>query len=243
MYWYSHLILQVLSHVHAHSPPEVPYSWRLLQDVASCSSTARPHQVSQCRWARHQEVWRRASVGGGEPCAILQSQDRVFLSRQGCAEEPFPGGCLAQRVPEETPAPGGENSCGYLTVLTKSIWIHIGVNSLEESLICLNLFVYTSQAALSDLCAFGERVANEVDEWGRECEVTPPRLVHFDPWGRRVDHIVTSPAWKRMKDLSAQEGLVAIGYERPFGEWRLEACCTFPLSSYFSSVKFLFSSC
>ncbi|XP_029294688.1 acyl-CoA dehydrogenase family member 11 [Cottoperca gobio] len=75
------------------------------------------------------------------------------------------------------------------------------------------------EAAFSDLCAFGERVANEVDEWGRECEVTPPRLVHFDPWGRRVDHIVTSSAWKRMKDLSAQEGLVAIGYERPFGEW------------------------
>lgn len=75
------------------------------------------------------------------------------------------------------------------------------------------------EAVVSDLCAFGERVANEVDRWGRECEVTPPRLVHFDPWGRRVDHIVTSPAWKRMKDLSAQEGLVAIAYERSYGEW------------------------
>lgn len=80
------------------------------------------------------------------------------------------------------------------------------------------------QAVISDLYAFGERVASEVDEWGRECEVTPPRLVHFDAWGRRVDHIVTSPAWKRMKDLSAQEGLVAIGYERTFGEWRLVDC-------------------
>nr|XP_057926474.1 acyl-CoA dehydrogenase family member 11-like [Doryrhamphus excisus] len=74
-------------------------------------------------------------------------------------------------------------------------------------------------AVFSDLCAFGERVATEVDLWGRECEVTPPRLVHFDPWGRRVDHILTSPAWKRMKELSALEGLVAIGYERSFGEW------------------------
>uniref|UniRef100_A0A667YFM6 Acyl-CoA dehydrogenase family member 11-like n=1 Tax=Myripristis murdjan TaxID=586833 RepID=A0A667YFM6_9TELE len=73
--------------------------------------------------------------------------------------------------------------------------------------------------SFSDLCEFGERVASEVDGWGRECEATPPRLVHFDPWGRRVDHIVTSPAWRRMKDLSAQEGLVALGYERPFGEW------------------------
>uniref|UniRef100_A0A1A7XUI7 Acyl-Coenzyme A dehydrogenase family, member 11 n=2 Tax=Iconisemion striatum TaxID=60296 RepID=A0A1A7XUI7_9TELE len=75
------------------------------------------------------------------------------------------------------------------------------------------------QAVFLDLSAFGERVAKEVDTWGRECEVNPPRLVHFDPWGRRVDHIVTSAAWKRMKDLSAQEGLVAIGYERSFGEW------------------------
>uniref|UniRef100_A0AAQ5Y5M9 Acyl-CoA dehydrogenase AidB n=1 Tax=Amphiprion ocellaris TaxID=80972 RepID=A0AAQ5Y5M9_AMPOC len=75
------------------------------------------------------------------------------------------------------------------------------------------------EVVFSDLCAFGERVAKEVDGWGRECEVNPPRLVHFDPWGRRVDHIVTSEAWRRMKDLSAQEGLVAIGYERSFGEW------------------------
>ncbi|XP_056146534.1 acyl-CoA dehydrogenase family member 11-like [Lampris incognitus] len=75
------------------------------------------------------------------------------------------------------------------------------------------------EAVFSDLCALGERVACEVDHWGRECEVTPPQLVHFDPWGQRVDHIMTSPAWKLMKNLSAEEGLVAIGYERPFGEW------------------------
>lgn len=77
-----------------------------------------------------------------------------------------------------------------------------------------------TQAVFSDLQAFGEKVATVVDGWGRECEVNPPKLITFDPWGRRVDDIVTSPAWKRMKDLSAQEGLVAIGYERPFGEWR-----------------------
>ncbi|XP_077378709.1 acyl-CoA dehydrogenase family member 11 isoform X2 [Festucalex cinctus] len=75
------------------------------------------------------------------------------------------------------------------------------------------------ESVFTDLCAFGKRVALEVDRWGRECEVTPPQLVNFDPWGRRVDRILTSPAWKRMKALSAQEGLVAIAYERPFGEW------------------------
>lgn len=84
------------------------------------------------------------------------------------------------------------------------------------------------------MCGFGERVAKEVDGWGRECEVNPPRLVHFDPWGRRVDHIVTSPAWKRMKKLSAQEGLVAIGYERSFGEWRFGDCCTFSFICHIS---------
>uniref|UniRef100_A0AAV2MSR6 Acyl-CoA dehydrogenase n=1 Tax=Knipowitschia caucasica TaxID=637954 RepID=A0AAV2MSR6_KNICA len=76
-----------------------------------------------------------------------------------------------------------------------------------------------NESVFSDLCAFGERVANEVDGWGRECEVSPPRLVQYDSWGNRVDCIDTSAAWKRMKDLSAQEGLVSIGYERPFGEW------------------------
>lgn len=76
-----------------------------------------------------------------------------------------------------------------------------------------------SQAILSELKAFGERVVKEIDILGRECELNPPRLVHFDPWGRRVDHIVTSAAWKRLKDLSAQEGLVAIGYDKSYGEW------------------------
>ncbi|KAK7934076.1 hypothetical protein WMY93_004972 [Mugilogobius chulae] len=75
------------------------------------------------------------------------------------------------------------------------------------------------EAVLSDLCAFGERMASEVDAWGRECEVSPPQLVQYDSWGRRVDRIHTSAAWKRMKDLSAQEGLVSIGYERHYGHW------------------------
>ncbi|MEQ2181784.1 hypothetical protein GOODEAATRI_015104, partial [Goodea atripinnis] len=91
---------------------------------------------------------------------------------------------------------------------------------LEDALLRGYLKRHLPQEAVwSDLNAFGERVAKEIDIWGRECELNPPRLVHFDPWGQRVDHIVTSAAWKRLKDLSAQEGLVAIGYEKSFGEW------------------------
>lgn len=75
------------------------------------------------------------------------------------------------------------------------------------------------EAVISDLCEFGEYIADEVDALGRECEVSPPKLIQYDPWGRRVDLIHTSDAWKRMKDLSSREGLVSIGYERLYGEW------------------------
>lgn len=91
---------------------------------------------------------------------------------------------------------------------------------LEDALLRGYLRRHLSQKpVISDLCAFGERVAHEVDACGRDCEVSPPRLVQFDSWGRRVDHIHTSAAWKRMKELSSQEGLVSIGYERQCGEW------------------------
>ncbi|KAG5278789.1 hypothetical protein AALO_G00102790 [Alosa alosa] len=70
-----------------------------------------------------------------------------------------------------------------------------------------------------DLTRFGERLVQEIDALGLECEENPPRLKHFDAWGRRVDHILTCPAWTRMKEISAEEGLVAAGYERCYGEW------------------------
>uniref|UniRef100_A0ABM5F2A9 Acyl-CoA dehydrogenase family member 11-like isoform X2 n=1 Tax=Pogona vitticeps TaxID=103695 RepID=A0ABM5F2A9_9SAUR len=71
----------------------------------------------------------------------------------------------------------------------------------------------------SDLERFGARVKNEIDSLGRECELNPPRLQHFDAWGRRVDQIITCTAWKRMKEFSAEEGLVAEAYERRYSNW------------------------
>ena len=68
-----------------------------------------------------------------------------------------------------------------------------------------------------DLRAFGGRVADDVLELHRECEANPPRLEQFDAWGRRVDRLVTCEAWKRMKTISAEEGLVAIAYENKYG--------------------------
>lgn len=51
----------------------------------------------------------------------------------------------------------------------------------------------------------------------RQAEQEPPQLLHFDPWGRRVDVIKLSPAWDALQVLSAQEGLVAIGYDPDLG--------------------------
>ncbi|XP_048369589.1 acyl-CoA dehydrogenase family member 11-like isoform X2 [Sphaerodactylus townsendi] len=70
-----------------------------------------------------------------------------------------------------------------------------------------------------DLMRFGARLKNEIDSLGRECELNPPRLQQFDAWGRRVDHIITCAAWKKMKEISAEEGLIAEAYERRYSNW------------------------
>ena len=71
-----------------------------------------------------------------------------------------------------------------------------------------------------DLESFGSRVASEISVLGREAETHPPELRQYDGWGRRVDELVTSEAWRRLHDVSAEEGLVAIGYERKHSQWR-----------------------
>ncbi|XP_060541118.1 acyl-CoA dehydrogenase family member 11-like isoform X1 [Pantherophis guttatus] len=70
-----------------------------------------------------------------------------------------------------------------------------------------------------DLERFGARLRDEIYSLGRECELNPPRLLHFDAWGQRVDQVTTCPAWKRLKDISAEESLVAEGYKRRYSCW------------------------
>lgn len=70
-----------------------------------------------------------------------------------------------------------------------------------------------------DLERFGQRLVDEIDFLGRECELNPPYLQHYDAWGRRVDRIITCPAWQRMKVVSAEEGLVAEAYDRKYSSW------------------------
>ncbi|HKW48764.1 MAG TPA: acyl-CoA dehydrogenase family protein [Gemmatimonadaceae bacterium] len=60
----------------------------------------------------------------------------------------------------------------------------------------------------------GERAATDLLALDTAAEASPPKHVPFDPWGRRVDNIETSDAWRALDRIAAEEGLVAIGYER-----------------------------
>lgn len=65
-----------------------------------------------------------------------------------------------------------------------------------------------------DLNNFGHRCATDIQVLGRECEVNPPQLIQTSAWGERVDILQTCPAWKQLKAISAEEGLIATAYER-----------------------------
>jgi alkylation response protein AidB-like acyl-CoA dehydrogenase len=67
------------------------------------------------------------------------------------------------------------------------------------------------------LVELGARAAGELMELADRAEAEPPRLVGFDPWGRRVDRIETSPAWDELHRAAAREGVVACAYERAHG--------------------------
>lgn len=70
-----------------------------------------------------------------------------------------------------------------------------------------------------ELVRFGGRVVGDIAAMGALAEEQPPRLVQYDAWGRRCDRVVLSPGWTALERVAAEEGLVAIGYERRHGEW------------------------
>ncbi|NXL94088.1 ACD11 dehydrogenase, partial [Alectura lathami] len=75
------------------------------------------------------------------------------------------------------------------------------------------------QEVSQDLERFGDRLLTEIEPLGWECEQNPPVFRQYDAWGQRVDQIVTSSAWKRMKEIAAEEGLIAEAYERKYSSW------------------------
>lgn len=73
------------------------------------------------------------------------------------------------------------------------------------------------QAVEKDLTRFADRLLGDVADMAADAEAHPPELVQFDPWGRRIDHIETARGWQELEVVSAEEGLVALGYERQIG--------------------------
>ena len=67
-----------------------------------------------------------------------------------------------------------------------------------------------------ELERLGHRVSKELHDVAKALDQPEnyPRLVHVDPWGRRVDDILTHEGWRRMKAVSAEEGLIADGYDK-----------------------------
>ncbi|MCB0539595.1 MAG: acyl-CoA dehydrogenase family protein [Bacteroidetes bacterium] len=70
-----------------------------------------------------------------------------------------------------------------------------------------------------DLERFGKRVAKELLEYANACENNPPKLLSYNAWGERVDEIQVTPEWEKLEAVAAEEGLIAIAYERAFGEY------------------------
>jgi alkylation response protein AidB-like acyl-CoA dehydrogenase len=68
-----------------------------------------------------------------------------------------------------------------------------------------------------DLHRLGHRVATDILALGESADASPPRHIPYDAWGRRVDRIETSDAWRELDRVSATEGIVATGYERRHG--------------------------
>ncbi|KAM6241767.1 acyl-CoA dehydrogenase family member 11-like isoform 2-T5 [Spheniscus humboldti] len=98
-----------------------------------------------------------------------------------------------------------------------------GNQYLEDALLRSYLKTHLPRKVLEevnrDLERFGNRLLTEIKPLGWECELNPPVFRQYDAWGRRVDHIVTCSAWGRMKEIAAEEGLIAEAYERRYSNW------------------------
>lgn len=72
--------------------------------------------------------------------------------------------------------------------------------------------------ASPSLDRLGERAVAELLPLADQAERNPPQHVPYDPWGRRVDELRVDPAWLRLVQIGQEEGLVALPYDRPYGE-------------------------
>ncbi len=71
-----------------------------------------------------------------------------------------------------------------------------------------------------ELRALGQDTAGTLLQLSSAAEASPPVHVPYDAWGRRIDEILTSAAWKQLKSYAARKRLVACGYDAHLGAHR-----------------------
>jgi alkylation response protein AidB-like acyl-CoA dehydrogenase len=70
----------------------------------------------------------------------------------------------------------------------------------------------------AELRELGELSGGRLYQMQLEERLLEPRLVSWDPWGRRVDRVELTPLWREAAGLAARHGLVATAYERRLGD-------------------------
>lgn len=65
----------------------------------------------------------------------------------------------------------------------------------------------------------GKRAAGDLLDLYNQAVRELPIHIPYDPWGRRTDELRVSQAWDKLAAAAAEEGIVATGYERKFGEY------------------------
>lgn len=65
----------------------------------------------------------------------------------------------------------------------------------------------------------GQRAVTDLLQYSLAAEAEQPTHIPYDPWGRRIDDLKTSDAWKKLEQAAAEEGIVATAYERKFGRY------------------------
>ena len=70
------------------------------------------------------------------------------------------------------------------------------------------------------LAELGRATATTLATLSRQAQAQEPELVRYDPWGRRVDEIRVSDAWKQLKAFASTHAVVATGYDEALGEHR-----------------------
>lgn len=83
----------------------------------------------------------------------------------------------------------------------------------------LNWKIQSQQKAdiFQDLDGMGELARTEWLSLAKQAEAEPPRLRQYDPWGTRIDQLELSPAWSKLSDIAALEGIVSTAYDRTLG--------------------------